>query len=431
MSAEPRTAEAAEGDGLPLEKRAGPSGARAAFAGSYRLLGVVAAAHSVSHMHAALLPIIYPMVMTEFGLDYAALGLIMAVGDALGNLLQGTYGSLSKRVMRRTLLGLGNLMLGVSMVVTAASVGFASFLSGNVLGRLAKSPQHPVGSSLIADSFGKRLRGRALAVDFAGGNAGTLLVPFLGTYLVAAYGWRTALVAFAVAPVVTGLFALRSIPEDVREGSAPSPGGGAGARLAGFARDFAAPLRHRPVALVVLAATLAAGGRGIGVIMVYVPLYLSQSVGLEGTEYASLFTLLMIGGVIGPLFMGHLSDVFSRGRVLTAAYVLSATSMVGLIAAGATWLLAPAVVLLGLVVYAQSSLVRALLADVAPEGGRSAAYSTFYVISYLGGSLWSIALGLTVDGYGFEIAFAVMAASYLAALAVVTRVRDSGGGGGV
>lgn len=164
----------------------------------------------------------------------------------------------------------------------------------------------------------------------------------------------------------------------------------------------------------------------MGVILVYIPLYLHQSLGMSGVGYATLFTLLMVGSVVGPLFMGHLSDVLSRERVLVAAYILSAASMVALVLVGGRlWLLGPTIVALGLVVYAQSSLVRALLADVSPEGERGSAYSTFYVVSYLGGSIWSLAMGLVVDASGFRAAFVLMAASYLAALLAVAGVRSS------
>ena len=42
------------------------------------------------------------------------------------------------------------------MLLMAAAGSFPVFFAFTVLGQVSKSPQHPVGASLIADAFGRK-----------------------------------------------------------------------------------------------------------------------------------------------------------------------------------------------------------------------------------------------------------------------------------
>ncbi len=393
----------------------------------YLTLGAVAAAHSATHMYNALMPIIYPQVMAEFGFSYAQLGLMLALGNSLSSILQGIYGFLSRRVPRPILLGLGNVVLAISMFLTAVVGGFPSFFGLNVLSRMSQSPQHPVGNSLISETFGKKLRGTAFAINFAGGNAGTLLVPSLGTLALAVLGWRQSLMVFALLPLLMGLLCMLFIPAQRRERIQTEGEHQGKGRIRSAGRDFIAPLRERNVALLVMTAAVAAGGRGIGVVMNYVPLYLQQHLHVETASYVSLYTLLMIGSVAGPLLVGRLADIFGRKRMAVVNFLLSLLSTLGLLAAGNNVLpLTVDIILMGLVVYSQGSLTQALVADFTRSETRDMAYSAFFTITFLAGAVWSYAMGLTIDRFGFEAMFVLMSISYLAgALALLPVGRGS------
>ncbi|MCL5959076.1 MAG: MFS transporter [Chloroflexi bacterium] len=391
----------------------------------YRTLGFVAAAHSVTHMYSALMPIIYPHVMAEFGFSYAQLGLMLAVGNSVSSLLQGIYGFLTRVVPRRMLLGFGNVFLAISMCLTALAGGFPTFFAFNLLGRMSQSPQHPVGNSLISDGFGKKLRGTAFAINFAGGNAGTLLIPSLGTLALVAFGWRASMAIFAAIPLLVGTLCILLIPEQrkLRPLNGDKKGG-----VLSAGRDWLSPLKNRNIALIVLAGTAAAGGRGLGVVMNYVPIYFQQSLRVDPAQYVTLYTLLMVGSVAGPLIVGRMADSFGRKRLCTIVYLLSLVSTLGLMAAGHNIAaLTVDIILMGLVVYSQGSLVQALLADVSGREMLDMAYSVFFALTFLAGAVWSYVIGLCIDNFGFNSAFVIMAISYLAgalALLPVGRARN-------
>lgn len=406
---------------LPAEVReTAPAGK-----GSYLTLAMVAASHSVTHMYTALMPIIYPHAMAQLGFNYAQLGLMLGLGNGLSSLMQGVCGFLSRRVMRRVILGSGNIALAASMFLTAFTGGYASFFLLNILGRISYSPQHPVGNSLISEAFGRRLRGTAFAVNFAGANAGTVLVPFLGTLAVVALGWRGSLIIFALLPLIAGLACILAMPEQRGSRAEMRAGDDGSGRAPSAWRDFLGPLKDRNVLWVVLTATVAAGGRGIGVVMNYVPLYLQQGLQLKPAACATIYTLLMVGSVAGPLLAGRLSDVFGRRRLAMITYLLSLLSAAALLGSGKSIApLAVSAVFMGLVVYSQSMLVQALLADVTGRENRDMAYSVFFTVSYLAGAVWTFIIGICVDRFGFSGAFALMSGSYLAGALALLPVRS-------
>ncbi len=387
----------------------------------YRTLALVALSHAASHAYSALMPIVYPFIMAEYGLNYAQLGFITGLGNTLMSLLQGVFAFVMHKVPRRVLLAAGNFLMAVSTALMPLFGGFVPFFGFNVLARISSSPQHPVGNSLVAENFGKKLRGTAFAINFAGGNAGTLLVPALGTVGVAMLGWRSTLGIFAVIALAVGMLSL-AIPEKRLPLRRLAPDE-RGARAAG--RAWLTPLKDKNIRRVVTAAVVAAGGRGIGIVMVYIPLYLQQVLHLNRVEYASLFTIMMIGSVVGPVLVGRISDSIGRKRMATLTYALSAVATLLLLLAGARMVyLIPAISFLGLVVYSQSSQIQALLADVSTAGIRDMAYSAFFTISYLAGGVWSFALGLVIDKFGFTSAFVLMAISYIAGIIALYPVAN-------
>ena len=64
----------------------------------------------------------------------------------------------------------------------AQSVG--QLLGSISLARIGASPQHPVGNALLSDAFPGAPAGFAISAHISGGNVGTILVPFVGAFLI-------------------------------------------------------------------------------------------------------------------------------------------------------------------------------------------------------------------------------------------------------
>src|SRR5690606_37806185 len=98
-------------------------------------------------------------------------------------------------------------------------------LTWRVLARIADAPQHPIGNSLISQSFRADRRGLALAINAAGSNLGTVAVPLIGGFLIATLGWRSTLVLFGLPGLLIGVL-LVGLLEEHRD--RPQRGQGAG-----------------------------------------------------------------------------------------------------------------------------------------------------------------------------------------------------------
>jgi MFS family permease len=195
-----------------------------------------------------------------------------------------------------------------------------------------------------------------------------------------------------------------------------------GASISGL-RAGLAPLRNRAIIIVIVASIIAAGGRGLGVLTTYVPLYLTRKVSLPLNIVAILFTLLLVGSVVGSLGAGRLSDRLGRIPMLLLSYGTAAAFFILLPILAQNhaplWLLTLEIALLGLTAYAESPLLQALLADVAPARDRDGAFAWYFTLAFGLGSLWGTIMGAVIDRAGFEIAFVIMAASYVAASVIL------------
>src|SRR5205809_1414544 len=178
-----------------------------------RDLTLVSAAHAVIHAVTVLMPLIYPFIQKEYHLSYTQIGLIVAIPNAVGGFLQIVFGLLGRYVLRKVMLGVGNILVGISTFFTGTIVGFWSLMTWTMLSRIAGAPQHPVGSSYLTDRYGRKRHGYALAWHVAGGNIGTLAVPLIAGPLLGMWGWRPILYLAALPGIFIGIAILILVDE--------------------------------------------------------------------------------------------------------------------------------------------------------------------------------------------------------------------------
>ena len=409
----------------------------AAIPAARRDLTLVSAAHAVIHAMSVLMPLIYPLIQVEYHLSYTQIGLIVAIPNAVGGFLQIIFGLLGRYVLRKVMLGVGNILVGISTFFTGTITGFWSLMLWSMLSRIAGAPQHPVGSSYLTDRYGRKRHGYALAWHVAGGNIGTLAVPLIAGPLLGLWGWRPLLYIAALPGIIIGIAILiivderdlldrRVITKAVRSTTAHISNAATRSTWQDGLKAMFAPLRNRTLAIIMLVSIIAAGGRGLGNVTTYVPLYLQNIRHLNSATISVLFTLLLIGSVLGPLIGGRLSDSAGRRRLLFVFYGASALTTVLFIlvaAPGLPFVLIPlSLLLMGFAVYAESPLLQAYLADSSTPAMRDAAFGLYFALAFGVGSIWSGILGWMIDHFGFNAAFLTMAVSYLVAGALLLLI---------
>jgi MFS transporter, FSR family, fosmidomycin resistance protein len=157
----------------------------ARIGGASTVVTLVSVAHAFSHAYGALLPLIVPFFVTDLQLTYTQIGLVFSLSNLVWSPLQLGFGVLGRYCSRKWILGIGHLAQGTSIIGTSLVHGFGDLLSWRIMGRIADAPQHPIGNSLISQSFRTDRRGLALAINAAGSNLGTVAVPLIGGFLIA------------------------------------------------------------------------------------------------------------------------------------------------------------------------------------------------------------------------------------------------------
>ena len=404
-------------------------GRRVEAARPTRTLWLLSSAHAVNHAQAALLPLVYLRIIDEFGVGVGAIAFLAAFGNVASGLVQLGYSAVTRVVSRPLVLGLGGLVLGGGMAAQAAASGFLAFAIANVVSRLGGSPQHPVGNALLAEQFPAHRRGFAISAHISGGNLGTVAIPLVGTWLIAGVGWRWTVVLVGVPAILIGLAIVALVRDTGLDRAA--------AQAHGTLRDaFRAIARDRDLLWIYLSSVLGGGGRGLGVLNVFVPLYLARVLGLDAATVGLMYTVLLVGSVPGPLVAGWLSDRVGRKPLIVGVYLAGALSFAVFLLAGShpvgLWV---GIVLLSVFNFVESPQLQALLADTAPPAIRDASFATYFTLAFGVGSLWVVLYGLVIqaagEAAGLPLVFWLMAGAFvLAALAILPVRTDEGLRGG-
>ena len=383
------------------------------------IFAIVCGAHFVNHFQSAMLGVIYPLMMKELGMSYLAIASLASVYNTLGSILQASYGFVVPYLRRGVILGIGNCLLGLSVAASGFASSFNHFFTARLIGGIASSPQHPVGSSMLASHFGAA-RGRILAFHSTAGQIGGLLAPLSAALMVTWFGWRGVFWFVGALTTVVGLicFVFR---DDLRTASQDNPK----SRLVPVGwQAYKACLKDKNILLVSLVFMAGAAGRGQDINEVYIIPHFVHDFNLDLTRAAFLFSLIQVGSLLGPFVWGWISDRFNRKLVIQASLLMSGVCTLWLawqqnVSAG----LFANLVVYGAAVTSRQTLTQALLADLVGEELFDAAFSLYYFIGFVSIPFWTLITGGVMTQYGFGPAFSVISISYLMAMSLLMLLR--------
>jgi FSR family fosmidomycin resistance protein-like MFS transporter len=351
----------------------------------------------------------WPLIRQDLGLNYAAVGLLLTIPDAVGAAVELAYGPISDAGGRRRLLLAGGLAFAAALLLAASAGGFGMLLVALLVFSPASGAFVGLSQTALIDLDPERHE-QAMARWTLAGSVGVAAGPLLLAATVAlGGGWRMLFAALGLATL--------PLVAVVRKLSLPRPVESAGVRAE--LRRTVAALRRREVLRWL--ALLEVGDLVGDVFTGYAALYFVDVAGtspataalavalLTGTSLAgdALLVLLLARGVRGLVYLrwsaAALLFVVPAFFVLPGLAKLGPLALVGLFRAG--W-------------YA---ILKARLFSALP--GQSGAALSLSSLSGLVGSLPPLLIGLLAQRFGLGAALWLVMLAPLALLAALPRER--------
>ncbi len=171
------------------------------------VLLAISFSHLVNDVIQALLPSIYPMLKTSYGLTFAQVGLITLTFQGAASLLQPIVGFYTDRRPKpySLAIGMGLTLVGLVLLSRATHYGYILLAAGLV--GIGSSIFHPEASRVAHMAAGTR-HGFAQSLFQVGGNLGSALGPLAAALVIVPRG-QGALVWFTLVAAVGIVVLLR------------------------------------------------------------------------------------------------------------------------------------------------------------------------------------------------------------------------------
>jgi predicted MFS family arabinose efflux permease len=359
-----------------------------------RTLAAVTFSHVAQHFYVGL-SVLYPAMMADLNLSYTQLGIITGVAAIMSGFLQMAWSLLSRYVSRRILLGLGNILMSAGCLLFGRAQSFIEIMGGNVVSGSGQAAQHPVGTSILTNKFSNNKVSRALSLHYGLGYVGNIVSPVLLSFIAVSLDWRRATYALALIPLVSGVTVLYLL-----KGEKSAFRSIQGNETTNFWEDVKSGLRIKSVVLLIVAQAFAVGGTGMGVIISYTPLFLKNKLNMGILETSWIYSLAVIGGVLGTLAFGYLAGKFGNLKIAAALVGTGSLLILFLTLHNAfTFILIPHLFIIGGTSFAYGSLLQAHLATVLSPRQRDVVLGLYFTLGFGVSSIWTALTGFLIDAY--------------------------------
>lgn len=319
-------------------------------------------------------------------------------------------GFLLDRIGPRKLVFAGGLVMGAGFVYLSRVSTVLPFYAAVITISLGWSgfAGIAVGNPLIGKWFVRR-RGVALGLYGMARGLSGLLIPVVA-YLVAQYGWRSALMILGPLTwlvVLPSSFLLKRAPEDcglLPDGDSAGynlayPGRGDLSTAAAEEIDFSIRKAMATQAFWILTACLFTHQITQSAIFVHLIPYLID-VGIDAKAAAAIVTFMTLTSMIGRYGSGWLSDRFNAKWVLFALYILQPIGILALVRTHQIPDIVPFVLVYS-IAYGGTTVVKAvIIGDFYGRQNFGSIHGIIQGISTLGGLIGPLIAGLAYDKYG-------------------------------
>ena len=382
-----------------------------------RVVGVVSAAHFVSHYYIILLAPLLPFVRADYGVSYTEIGLALAAFNIVSAALQTPAGFLVDWLGARILLIAGLIIGAGAFTIVGLTDSFWLMVAMFALAGVGNTVYHPADYAMLSHHVPADRIGQAFSVHTFAGMLGSAVAPASLLIMQSLWGWRGAFVGAGVLG-----FAVAALLIALRDGAEVKPAPPA-------RKDEALPvgwrlLLSRAILLnllfFVLLALISGGSNNFSVVA-FGALY-GTPVTVANAALTGNLLLSAIGVLIGGLLVGRTTRhglVAALGLAGIALFIaLVAEFDVGAVALVAA--MSAAGLCSGIIMPSRDMIVR----EVTPPGSFGKVFGFVTTGFNIGGIISPLIFGAIMDHGSPRLVFlAVAAFSLIAILTVVTRPK--------
>src|SRR5437867_2025182 len=263
-----------------------------------------------------------PMTL-DLGISAAAFGFSIALQNIVMGLSQPFIGALGDRYGPRPVL-VGTALLytaGLLLMMFSKALPGALEVAGFLMGVGTAGTGFGVLMGTVARATPPEKRSQIVGLVAAAGSLGTMVIAPFGQWLIDGFGWKAALVGFAV---LAASMVLLSLP--IRE----QPVAGATSSKMKLGDALREAISHRGYLFMTLA--FFACGFQLTFILTHLPAYL-QLCGVAPGVAASALALIGLFNTIGTYLFGLLGARYSQKHLLALIYLLRTLIIIAFLAA--------------------------------------------------------------------------------------------------
>lgn len=376
-----------------------------------RAVGVACGAHALHDGYTDLIYVMLPIWQSEFGLGFAALGLMKTVFSGALAGFQIPAGYLAERFGAPIVLALGTALAGLGYCLAGLSGGFTMLMAALFVGGLGASTQHPLGSSLIANAFAGPRSLRALGVYNFAGDIGKMTLPAAAALLMVVLPWREAVALLGAIGVLAAIAIFIMMPRLRDEAAAPQKTAVTGHGARG---GYGFPLLLS-VGVIDSATRMA--------FLTFLPFVLSAK-GASLPTIGLALTLVFAGGAAGKLVCAWIG---ARIGAVATVWLTETVTALGIVALLPLSLEAALVLLpvVGVALNGTSSVLYGSVPDLVEPSRRQRAFGIFYTGTIGAGAVSPAIYGLLGDVVGVTMALMVVAGGVLLTLPITLVLRPA------
>ncbi len=370
------------------------------------VLFAVSFCHFLNDLIQSLLPAIYPLLKTQYALDFGQIGLLTFTFQVTASLLQPLIGAYTDRRPLPYSLPIGMSFTLCGLLLLALASNFSLLLLAAALVGTGSSVFHPESSRIARLASGGR-HGFAQSVFQVGGNAGSAAGPLLAAFIVLPFGQRS--IAWFSLVALLGIVLLTRVGgwyrRHVLTRSPAHP-----------PHAHALPTHRVWIAVAVLLALIFSKYFYLASLVSYYTFYLISHFGVS-VQSAQLHLFLFLGAVaLGTLVGGPVGDRIGRKYVIWVSILGVLPFTLLLPHANLFWTSVLSVVI-GLILSSAFSAILVYAQELLP-GKVGMIAGLFFGFAFGMGGLAAALLGELADATSIEFVYKICA--YLPAIGLLT-----------